>query len=763
MADNKAYTRGQVIYEAGSAITSLGLIASGRVAAVYPGGAMMLERGDVAGITDVVNEAFFLGYKAVADTVVISYPYSNLETLEQLFSQHPDFARVSLCSMFKQITGLLGQCQKSEHHTGDLHQKLGRDISLYSELCRKYRIKAEEITEVDELDTYMIEESSDTWLADYYSGLGKLYQSETGKTVTSDMSVTMGMVRKGSLDARKAFQLLDNYYSFRQEMAAIYFKESGEDFYSKLTDLFGRMNPGTNEIIDLHRIISRIEESYFDEAGLDKEIYRNRIDEFADRADKVFDEAESMTGEAEEEEVAQAPELDNSLDQIIDFLEDESETVINFRTHVMDYRNVDDPESIDDDVSTLRKRIALEFNEIYKMVFFKSLEKKPTLPVLMFLYFGYVDEKLAGKKYTAVLAKLAQTISDNSKAGVYTFYGWLKSIYECKKDPSRDEFESDYVDSVHKLKVQGKIDAATEKKMLADGKARASFELDNFFRTADKVTYGRITTFCPIFTEGTCIKDPSSTYVDLGGLSEALDAVRSVDYSAFYRESLDQKHIDVMGKEIIHLEYLPDFILMPNMGTRAVMWQEIEGKLRNSPARVAISIFHAEDLKNTIIRIAGEFRWEMCKRVQGARWNDVTERSLTSEYFDYVQFYRKNRDLSPEIKERIRTSLQRAKNSFKEMFVRDYILYVMFEGSGSPRLNKVARQIIYTYCPFNYETSAKLRKNPIYTEIIEHTEVKKAQRLHKLETLEKKISNAGQEVPKTLRDEVAFVSGKVKL
>ena len=131
MADNKSYTRGQTIVAAGSAMTSLGLVISGRVCAVYPGGAMMLERGDVIGITEVVNEVHFLGYKAVSDAVIIPYPYTNLENLEMLFSQHNDFARVSLCSLFKQITGLVGQCQISEIHTGDLYQKLLKDIELY--------------------------------------------------------------------------------------------------------------------------------------------------------------------------------------------------------------------------------------------------------------------------------------------------------------------------------------------------------------------------------------------------------------------------------------------------------------------------------------------------------------------------------------------------------------------------------------------------------------------------------------------------------
>ena len=166
MAENRTYKRGQTIIEAGSAISSLGLIISGRVAAVYPGGAMMLDRADVMGITEVVNEVHFLGYKAVSDTVVIPYPYTNLETLEKLLSQHSDFARVSLCSLFKQITGLLGQCQTSEIHSGDLYQKLGRDVELYKNLCKKFRVKAEDISEISELDIYLIEDSSDTWLAE---------------------------------------------------------------------------------------------------------------------------------------------------------------------------------------------------------------------------------------------------------------------------------------------------------------------------------------------------------------------------------------------------------------------------------------------------------------------------------------------------------------------------------------------------------------------------------------------------------------------
>lgn len=190
------------------------------------------------------------------------------------------------------------------------------------------------------------------------------------------------------------------------------------------------------------------------------------------------------------------------------------------------------------------------------------------------------------------------------------------------------------------------------------------------------------------------------------------------------------------------------------------MWQEIEGKKRNSPSRMVFSIFHLEDITTSLIRLTGEFRWEMCKRIQGARWNDVTERSLTSEYFDYVQFYRKNHELSAEAKERLHTSLQRARNSFKEMFVRDYILWVLFEGNNSPRLNKVARRILLTYCPFSAELSVSMEQNPLFSELLSRQKTLKSQRLHHLNMICQKLRNANTPIPASLEAEIAYTRGQ---
>ena len=95
---------------------------------------------------------------------------------------------------------------------------------------------------------------------------------------------------------------------------------------------------------------------------------------------------------------------------------------------------------------------------------------------------------------------------------------------------------------------------------------------------------------------------------------------------------------------------------------------------------------------------------------------------MTSEYFDYAQFYKKNRELTIQAKDRIKQQLVKAKNSFKNMFVQDYTEWVLYESNGSSRLNKVSREIIAAYCPFSVEYRNKLAQNPSYTAGIERYE-----------------------------------------
>ena len=54
-----------------------------------------------------------------------------------------------------------------------------------------------------------------------------------------------------------------------------------------------------------------------------------------------------------------------------------------------------------------------------------------------------------------------------------------------------------------------------------------------------------------------------------------------------------------------------------------------------------VPVFTAVDLEDMMIETMGRYRWEICRKIQGVHWNDIREKSLTAEYCDYMQFYRK--------------------------------------------------------------------------------------------------------------------------
>lgn len=755
--------KGKQIYEADQPMTAFHLVTKGSVLVEYPGGTYQLGKGDVIGIGELCSEVHFLGYVTLEETSILTYQFNSMEALDELLQKHPDVARLFLLSLFHQFSMLQELSINSEMMCTSLHQNLMDDYARYNALCSRYHIQPQTLEGIEELSSYL-GDTADIWLTPYYLGLQHIYSSAgaDSKSFLLEPGVSLGMLRKGSLDFRRTYVVIDEQTHYRSNIAGYYFNSSGNDMFELFTSLRERLGQNNEDSDALAEDIERIIKQFENDPSLNKSRIASRINAFRSSLSSQDSSGQPADARDDGANAAVMKELIGSLDIILRFAGFDPEKGEAFREHVEAYKVLEDKSSTEDTVVRLRRQLTEEFYALYSAVFKVSLTA-PSLPVpvKMFLYFGYVDEELAGAANCPTLYSLAAGMEDQSSLGVYTLYHWLLAIYNGDKNPSRNEFEEDYTDYLHKQKAGHNITAAQFAELEKDPMSKVAFEMENMFPQVNKITCGRVTTFCPLFSADAVLKDLKSSYVTTTRVHKAFEKIKSIDYSAFYRESLDYENMEIMGKETIHLEFLPDIILMPNVGIRGVMWQEIEGKKRNSPSRMFFSCFHMEDLNTTMVRLTGEFRWEMCKRIQSSRWNDVSERSLTSEYFDYIQFYRKNQELSSEAKERIRNSLQRAKNSFKEMFVRDYIIWVLFEGAGSPRLNKVARRILLTYCPFPAELAATMEQNPTYTEIMSRQKVLTGQRLHRLNTLRQKIRNSGASVPDTLEAEFAYLQGKV--
>lgn len=449
----------------------------------------------------------------------------------------------------------------------------------------------------------------------------------------------------------------------------------------------------------------------------------------------------------------EAINLTNSASKILQYAGLKEPDITKVISKLKAFSALKDQFSPDDNARALRRELSAIYYQLYKAIFFVSLEDDRIPPeVLMFLYFGYIDEELAGADNAAILYEAAMNVQLDEECRVFPFYQWARLVYMGKKDPSINDFSVDYQTMLRQKLRDKEITEAEERALFNNGRERVIFELDNMFRSASKMTSSRVTTFVPFFSKQYLSKPLDQTLINYDDIHQRINVVRSIDYSLFYRQTVFVAPEVGIDKEFIQIEVIPDTILMPCIGARGAMWQEITGAKRTTPGRFILPIMMEEDLTKTIIKLCGEFRWELCKRIQGARWNDLTERSLTSDYVDYIDTYKKNRDLSTEAKERIKAALVKHRSSYKEMFTADYITYIQFESSGAIRHNKAVRFILFNYCPFGKMIrEGALATNPQFTQLIERFNNKAAHSLRLFDVAAQRITKAGKDLPKELK------------
>ena len=474
---------------------------------------------------------------------------------------------------------------------------------------------------------------------------------------------------------------------------------------------------------------------------------------------EMGDDSEStvqeQTGDADQEA---AMRQENCLQQILDyagFSEQEKESA---EEAIARYQSLPDVFSADKEIFALRKELIKIFYDVYFKIFMRTMEEEtqPKPVIRMFLNFGFMDERLAGEENTGLLYGLAEHLDACRSEHVYTIYEWLKSIYNGENQPSKNEFDLDYPAYLADLRKNGKITADQEKRHLYNQEYKVRYELQNMFASGNRATYGKMSAFCPMLGEYDLINSADKMLVTAQRLEEAMDKVRQIDFSVFYREIQFSDPAKGINREMIMKEVIPDIILMPNAGTRAMMWQETVGVKKDTPARFLFPVFTVADIDDLMMETMGRYRWEICRKIQGVHWNDIREKSLTSEFCDYLQFYRKNNEISPEVKEKIKSALLRGRNNFREVFVKDYQSWIKYESRGSYRLNKVSRAILIRYCPFAKRIREELKSNPMYQNELERYDLLRAKTVQRIRGVYEKYQRAGGMITKELEDNMDY-------
>ncbi len=412
-------------------------------------------------------------------------------------------------------------------------------------------------------------------------------------------------------------------------------------------------------------------------------------------------------------------ELMGSLEKILQYCSCSQDQIDSLNKRLNQFRHLKDKTSTDPEARELRASISKDFFVIYEEVF-KRTQVDNNCPKLisMFLNFGYMDERLVTKEQAIALYRLCDKEYSCTDFSVYSTKSWLEMIYQGKKDPSINDFGMDYYDIFRDMKKRKIVTDADKPAYDRDYKAKVNFEINNMLRTNQKVCHGQISSYFPILHKDIITRDLEKSVVTPHKLQEVLNNLLSIDFSIFYREIWYKNEARGIEKEPIMKEIRPEIIIVPTFGSRVSMWQEITGKARNTPGRFLVPAFTDENLSDLVLKLIGAFRWELCRTMMGVAWNDITEKSLTSEYTDYIQFFKKNNDLTEDAREKIKVQIQKNRNIMRDIFTSDYETWINYESKGILRLNKLARSILFRYCPLSKDIRNALAKQPVFSDLL---------------------------------------------
>lgn len=747
-----------LLFKKGERVSFIGWIIKGSIRVENDGVKRIAKAGEMVAIPDVFADEYLGDYTTEEYTIFYSFPTYDIDSLQNFMSINKDYLGIIIDSVGKEFADYL---EEQEH-------LLNRAIELYLFLEKHYEIAikdgmSEEVPEkfFENHPNEMFELETEEHKIAYYREFNKVPLDMKKEFFNRSSIMTLSQSEEASFIVHELKDSCIEIIKYIREIYSYYYSEDGNGLFDKEVRFAKELKKNGNlqmeQIVHINETkdkilsISREMENWTGEKLLsDEKILENKLSSIMNA---------SIVG-SEDESVEETVEmLENSLQQILDFSKTSPGEQNEIKKVINDFIQIEDKLSTQDDVRKVKKQITGFFFTLYKKCLFPWFEKQSVpLAVKLFLNYGYIDERLLDRDQLVFLCEMVNKREDDLPFHIYTMPEWLREIYKGRKDTSRNSFEQDFRDSLREAKRNGDITSEQEKLYLQDKEKRVAFEVDNMFASNNKIVNGKLSTYVPILYKDQFYGDMSRIFVSKGQLCESILELEKKDFTVFYREVFYSNPKLKIDKEYVMQKVYPDVILCPIYGTTSSMWQEITGKRRDSPARFIFPILIENELDKAVTKAFGRFHWEYCRCEQGASWNNIQYKSLTSEYMDYIQYYRKNHELSDEKREKIRSQIQRARNNSREIFLSDYETWIYFESKSALKLNKVSRQILATYCPFVKIMREFLKTNVAFEHAMQPQQRKFGEKAKEWELRIRRRENNGLEVPEEFLETLSFYS-----
>ena len=581
------------------------LIQEGSVIRQFAFAEIIMHRNAIVGILE--NEWFACDYVANEDTTLIVIPCKNAQDLRKILSEHENFRPIFLRTAVEQRHQALCLYASLQKKCMLLHNAAETLYSEYKNLCSEKLLDEQDFPRMEQFAALKMQHRAENWEIANSNSLVRSYLKEYMQLMIKDDSLCVGAIMEAAAQMRRVTQGIGEMVNYLQYNRDILFSDSRDDIFHLFFAMAVQQSQKKQDISEIKkRLLNMVD------VMTKLDVYDKKQMAEAHELCENYDftkESEGRINIMREDCIA----------HIMEYAGYGSDMIRDFHSIVQQYRELPDMMSTDNEARQLRREITKVFYDIYTKAFMRSVEElvKPSPIMMMFFNFGFMDAEVLGETNTNALYNLTDSLGLFHSANVYTVYDWLVQIYQGKKEPSRNEFDQDFNAFLLEEKRTGNITEEQMQQYKNDSRQKVQFEIRNMFTSGNRVTYGRVTTFCPVLMEEDFINTVEKMAVTAEKIADAINKVRCVDYSALYHDVMFSDPDRGINQEWIKKEILPDVILMPNAGTRTLMWQETSGAKIDTPARFLFPIFSAVDLDDQMVECIGRYRWEICRRVQG--------------------------------------------------------------------------------------------------------------------------------------------------
>lgn len=761
-----------LLYELGDEVFSIAYVVEGVVRVENELGETTVGAGHFICVDDMFNQFYKADYYAEEGAVIMAFPAANLEEFISFTESSPQIYAKYYAAYCEMMEFMHNQYSILQSELDNVYNSLSNIYDRYLKCCNASGVAPAEFLMPHDASLFAFDKQQ---IAKNYMVFMNCYHSPGKLKQLYDKNPTNFMRQQLHIINDIATTYEDMVFYLKTTVSLLASKSQDCIFYL-VSNLMEKADQAYAPMImtllnDMKTIITNMDKHILDSTGIVLDIDYNRVNFYFMVANNSVT-ATSNTSVSAGPDSSLEVDTDNSVSDDTSYEEDNytdfTDNIFNlcryanletdFGSRLYDlissYLALSDKSSREDDVRKLKKDISELYFILYEEVFFAyTKDFNPPMNVQLFLDFGVLDERLISEEDLSYLPNIP-TLTDNGPCKVYRMSDWLMAIFRGEKMPSKNELDMDYADYVRSKKNEEHLSAAKEQQLLENSTAKVQYEIRNLLKYSCRILSGNMLSFTPMLSKFDYDGELAKYILDAEIVNDAVNSVLAVDYSAFYREQLYADSEKKIDKEVIQIQVFPDIILFPVYGVNSLMWQDLSGKRSNTPGRFLFPAFYRGDIKTSMISIIGRFRWELCKSLMGTAWNNVLVHSLTSEYSDYIQFYRKNKDLSAEKKEALKNQISHCRNNMREVFASDYLVWIKFESSGAIRLNKVARSILATYCPFSKELREKVKGQPIFDDAMRKFTITHQKKIHELDLRMRNLIKNGAEItPEILETE----------